>query len=269
MECLCYCISDQIDLSKLEKQLKQQELFSWERSRNTMQVIHKHKDQIFYVFKNGTLITWNIKRYEVKKIVKIVKPAAIKPLEYPVKDQFSYQMGMETKLWPHNYFNIDCIQLESEDHDLKLALSYGLSTSIKLNFYENNLERQINKYLPVIEKHTAEGIFTFSRKQIGKILGEIITTKSQINLSSEILYQPKFFWKHPNLEKYYDMMEKYLDIPVRVETINQQLATLNEIFEMFNLYLMNKHSHNLEIIIIVLIGVEIALSVLSLLNFHL
>lgn len=264
MECHCYCISEQIDLFKVEKRLLQEDDFSWERSRHTIQVINKNKDQLFYVFKNGTLVTWNFKRFEVKRIIKLIKLAALNPLDHPVKDQFSYQLGTDTKLWPHDHFNVDCMQLESEDRDLKLALSYGLSTSIKLNFYENNLEKQINKYLPFIERHAAKGSFHVSRKQIGKILGEIISTKSKINLSIEILYQPKFFWKHPNLEQYYDMMEKYLDIPVRVETINQQLTTLNEIFDMFNLYLMNQHSHNLEIIIIIMIGVEIILSTLRL-----
>ncbi len=266
MECLSYCIAEQIDLFKVEKRLKQEDDYIWERARNTMQVMTKDGSQIFYVFKNGTIVTWNFKRYQAKKLIKLIKSATINAFEYVVKDEFSYQLGSITKLWPHDHFNVDCIQLENEENELKLAISFGLSTSIKLNFYEHNIEKQITKYLPIIQEHAGKGVFSSSRKKINKILGEIIFTKSQINLSSEILYQPKFFWKHPNLEEYYDMMEKYLDIPVRIETINQQLETLNEIFEMFNVYLVNKHSHNLEIIIIALIGVEI---VFSLLNFHL
>ena len=61
------------------------------------------------------------------------------------------------------------------------------------------------------------------------------------------------------------MLERYLHMQRRVSAINQRLDTLNEIFDMFNGYLENRHAHNLEIIIIVLIAIEIVFAVL---NFH-
>ncbi len=61
------------------------------------------------------------------------------------------------------------------------------------------------------------------------------------------------------------MLERYLHIQRRVNTINHRLDTLNEIFDMFNDYLDSRHSHHLEIIIIVLITLEIIIAVM---NFH-
>jgi uncharacterized Rmd1/YagE family protein len=60
------------------------------------------------------------------------------------------------------------------------------------------------------------------------------------------------------------MLERYLHIQRRVNAINHRLDTLNEIFDMFKVYLENRHSHRLEVIIILLITIEIAFSVFSL-----
>ena len=62
------------------------------------------------------------------------------------------------------------------------------------------------------------------------------------------------------------MLERYLHIQRRVNAINHRLDTLNEIFDMFNGYLDNQHSHHLEIVIIILIMIEIFVGVM---NFHL
>ena len=105
-----------------------------------------------------------------------------------------------------------------------------------------------------------------TRNKIRQIIGEILGAKSEMNLISNFLYHPKYFWQHPTLEAHYTMLERYLHIQRRVNAINHRLDTLNEIFEMFNGYLENQHSHNLEIIIIVLIALEI---VFPMLNFHL
>jgi len=165
-----------------------------------------------------------------------------------------------------DYFSVDRICLASQDTDIKLAISYGLSVSIKLNLYETKLEQLIIKHHSLLETGYQKGGFNTSRKNLNKILSEIIATKNKVNLSSEILYQPKFFWRHPNLEFYYTLTSNYLDIQTRIQTINQQLESLNETFQLFNSYLINEHSHYLEIIIIVLIAAEI---IFSLLNLHL
>ena len=67
----------------------------------------------------------------------------------------------------------------------------------------------------------------------------------------------------PILADNFSMLERYLHIPRRINAINHRLDTLNEIFDMCNVYLQNRHSHNLEIVIIVLITIEIVIGVLQ------
>lgn len=182
-----------------------------------------------------------------------------------VHDEFHYQIGDKTAIEPHGFYDVDCLTIEEDSDELKLSLSYGFSQSVKLQYFETIIDALIEKYNPLIQALSHKGEMPISRKQIQQVIGEILGAKSELNLISNFLYHPKYFWQHPTLEEHFSMLERYLHIQRRVNAINHRLDTLNEIFDMFNGYLENRHSHHLEIIIIVLITVEIIIAVM---NFH-
>ena len=267
MECLSYCLSDTINLSALNSfcRLSDTEFGSVKFPDVVKLHLKAYPKSSIYAFANGTIICWNVKRHQIKSFLRVVEPFCNQSIGIQVQDEFSYQIGDETTIEPHGHFDVDCLVLESENEDIKLSLSYGFSQSVKLQYFEMILESLITKYNPMIESLSIEGHMPISRKQIRQVIGEILGAKSKMNLISNFLYHPKFFWQHPSLEEKYIMLEKYLHIERRVNAINHRLDTLNEIFDMFNAYLENRHSHYLEIVIILLIAIEIIFGVL---NFH-
>lgn len=266
MECLSYCIANRIDLAQLDNHYKTA-LVHYEstRSRDVLKLSHTDNHSRVFVFKNGTVVSWGIKRYQMPAYLHTIRLFADKPTNFDVHDEFIYKLGEKTSIEPHVYFDIDIITLEEDKDELKLSLSYGFSQSVKLQYFETILEALIDKYTPLIHSLSSQGEMGISRKQIRQVIGEILGAKSEMNLLSNFLYHPKFFWQHPILEDYYTMLERYLHIQRRVGAINHRLDTLNEIFDMFNGYLENRHAHSLEVIIIVLIAIEIVFGVL---NFH-
>ncbi len=269
MECLSYCIANSIDLSKVDQFYKAQNtIYSSVRSREVLKLTSNHiQDALIFIFKNGTVVSWGIKRYEIRKYLEKISTFSNKPISFWVHDELSYRRGDKTAIEPHAYFDVDCLSIDPDmDNDeLRLSLSYGFSQSVKLQYFETILEVLIDKYNPLIQSLSSRGQMQVSRKQIRQVIGEIIGAKSEMNLISNFLYHPKYFWQHPTLEEYYIMLERYLHIQRRVNAINHRLDTLNEIFDMFNGYLENRHAHSLEVIIIVLIAIEIVFGVS---NFH-
>ncbi|MCC5792722.1 MAG: RMD1 family protein [Legionellaceae bacterium] len=267
MECLSYCIASHIDINRLDAYCKQAPSpFHTSKFRDLLQLVHQdYPAGMVYVFTNGTLVCWNVKRYRVPIYRELILPFCMKPVSFQVADDFSYQLGEKTGIEPHGYFDVDCLRLASEDEEIKLSLSYGFSQSVKLQYFEMTLEALIEKYTPMIQSLTERGDMPITRKQIRQATGEILAAKSEMNLISNFLYHPKFFWQHPSLEENYIMLERYMHIQRRVNAINHRLDTINEVFDMFNAYLENRHSHSLEVIIIVLIAIEIIFGVL---NFH-
>jgi uncharacterized Rmd1/YagE family protein len=266
MECLSFCIASSIDLVRLDQHYKLgSSEFSSIKLRDLVKLTNKHDNSIVFVFKNGTVVSWGVKRYRVNQFLDVTKLYTTKPINLPVHDEFAFKYANKTSIEPHDYFDVDCICMDTESDELKLSLSYGFSQSVKLQYFETIIEGLIERYTPLIHELSNKGHMQVSRNQIRQIIGEILGAKSEMNLISNFLYHPKYFWQHPTLEEYYIMLERYLHIQRRVNAINHRLNTLNEIFDMFNGYLENKHSHGLEIIIIVLIAIEIVFGVS---NFH-
>ncbi len=264
MECLSYCVAERIQLLDLERTLRKNKQIQVIKQWRAIEILDRQHSWYICVFANGTLVSWNLKRHQMPAYFDLIRPSCVQPLAFPLFDGFSYKIHQKTAIFPHEFFNIDCFHLEEDDHELMLSLSYGLSQSIKLKYYEERLEALIERYTPLTRELSTHGKLSMSHKRIQKIIGDILSVKGELNLTSYFLYQPKFFWQHPSLETYFLMVERYMDIPKRTEALNQQLNTLNEIFLMCNGYLENRHSSRLELIIIVLIAFEILFNVLNL-----
>jgi uncharacterized Rmd1/YagE family protein len=267
MECLSFCIAKTIDLSRLDNHFKNSPIVnSSVKSRDVLKLIPSNNpSHTIFIFKNGTVVSWGIKRYEINNYLNIFKMLINKPVTILVHDEFHFQLNNKTAIEPHDYFDVDCLTIEDDSDELKLSLSYGFSQSVKLQYFETIIDALIEKYNPMIQSLSHKGEMPIKRKQIQQVIGEILGAKSELNLISNFLYHPKYFWQHPTLEEHFIMLERYLHIQRRVNAINHRLDTLNEIFDMFNGYLESRHSHNLEIVIIVLIALEILIAVL---NFH-
>ena len=263
MECLSYCIANSIDLTRLDNHYKTT-LVGYEsvKSRDILKLSPCNvKNTLVFVFKNGTVVSWGFKRYQISAYLDTIRLFADKPISFRVRDEFNYQLGDKTLIEPHDFFDVDCLRIDTDNDELKLSLSYGFSQSVKLQYFETILETLIEKYTPLIHSLSNKGGMPVTRNQIRQVIGEILGAKSEMNLISNFLYHPKYFWQHPTLEEHYIMLERYLHIQRRVNAINHRLDTLNEIFDMFNGYLENRHTHSLEIMVIVLIAIEITCNV--------
>lgn len=265
MECLSFCIANKIDLTRLDNHFKgTPDRYLSIKFRDVLKLsAAKDSSYVLFVFKNGTVVSWGVKRHHIDDYLEIIKLYADRQVTFRVHDEFSYQVSDKTAIGPHGFFDVDCITIEEDNDELKLSLSYGFSQSVKLQYFETIIEGLIDKYSPLIQRLSHKGKMNITRNKVQQIIGEILGAKSEMNLISNFLYHPKYFWQHPSLEEYFIMLERYLHIQRRVNAINHRLDTLNEIFDMFNSYLENQHSHNLEIIIIVLITIEIIVASLS------
>lgn len=265
MECHSYCLSEKVNLNQLEHHLKKTTNYKLVKHWNALEIAGDEKPYLIYIFQNGTLVSWNVKHHEIKQKIALLQEFSTNYLSKPIHESFYYEHGDKTRMEPHPFHNIDCIKLENDDKDIKLSISYALSQSIKCQYYEETLEVLIGKYSPIVIELSKTGLFNVTRSKIRMIIGEILLAKSQLNLTYNFLYRPKFFWRHPNLESEYTMVETYMEVPIRAKVINHRLNALNEIAVLCSNFLETKQSHFLELVIILLIAIEI---IQSLFNLH-
>lgn len=263
MRCSAYCTAESYNLFLIADYYKKQN-YTTKFYRDVLYVIHPEKNGEIFLFLIGCYVSWGLSSREERAMVKQLNKFATNPLEVIEIDRFIFNYGEKTSLHSHDRFNADVITLEDEDVQIKTAISYGLAQSVKLESYEESVQKtiKINRTLP--HELAVKGRISLSRKAISQRIGEIFLERSSVNLSSEYLDMPEYFWQLPRLEIYYAMTEKFLDLPRRVTSLNQRLDVLHGLLEMMNNQLQNRHSTILEFIIISLILIEIILSLVQL-----
>lgn len=263
MRCVAYCTATSYKLTALADFFKAKH-YLIKFNRTVLHVTQKHALWDLYFFYHGCFVTWGLKKTQEFAYLEQMKSFAVDTLEVPEVSYYTYRLGTETKIIPHARFNADIIILnaeEAENAQVKLAVSYGLAQSVKLEAYEDSIQKTIdyNHQIPIdLAKY---GKISLSRRSISKRIGEIFLERSYVNLTSESFDVPEYFWQYPQLESYYVMTEKFLDIPKRVASLNRKLDVLHELFEVLNDQLQHRYSSMLESIIILLILLEIILSI--------
>jgi len=195
--CHLFCLAESIDVVSMERS----KLFNFESNPAKDMSIYCGEHDVF-IFANGTIICWPEKDTEDFSYLKQFSPFFSLPLEKTIHEEipYIYDESKKTTLLPSEELNDDMIILNHNDKMLKLAISYGLSRSVKLKYLEHILEAIINKYAPLAKALSHKGSLKISRRGILKIIGELMTTKSDLNLANNFSYIPTFFWQKSQLQ---------------------------------------------------------------------
>ena len=145
----------------------------------------------------------------------------------------------------------------------KLAISFAFAQSAKLAVFEAALEATTDEIRPIPVQLAERGRCKFTANEVARLTGRIFLERNAVNLYSNILDTPDFFWEAEAFEPLYRRVNRYLDIDDRVSILNKRLDIVNDLLDSLSTQLEIRNSHRLEIIIIVLITLEIGLEVLK------
>ncbi|MCA0370954.1 MAG: RMD1 family protein [Proteobacteria bacterium] len=258
--CTSYCSADAYDFEGLVATLRAKGL----EPEFCDDALHLHIGSEadtghIYIFPYGSVVFWGVTPEQTQIHLALIHTHAIKPLETFVSDTCVYRFGKET----HIIEEEDEVILGSKDPFLMLSFSYGMSQSVKLAVFENTTTKTIQKSKDLPEELAQKGAIRMSRQKLSKKIGALFAERHSINLHSDLLDTPEFFWKRPSYEAYYHMCASYLDITTRTSILNQRLSVLHELYGMLSDELKHLHSSRLEWIIILLIVMEVVMSILD------
>jgi len=259
MRCVSFCAAKSYRLASIASFFRNQR-FVVKQHRKVLHISRPGQEYNVFVFSYGCLITWGLRKQEEQVLLKQMENFSIEPLSTIEIGKFVYHYSDHVDMTTHERFNTDIITLESDSDRLKLAISYALAQSIQLEAYESAVQKTIDQNSHYPETLAKKGSISLSQKEISRRMGQIFLARSYINLNSEYLAAPEYFWEHPSFEDHYYIVEKFLDIPSRVDALNQKLDVLHELFNMLTSQLQHRHASMLEMIIILLIFIEIVIN---------
>ncbi|XP_034163836.2 required for meiotic nuclear division protein 1 homolog isoform X4 [Pangasianodon hypophthalmus] len=117
-------------------------------------------------------------------------------------------------------------------------------------------EKTIKNVMRILEQHEIQpyevALVHWENEEINYSVGEHC-----INLSSDLLITPDFYWDREDLEQLYDKTCQFLSINRRVKVVNEKLQHCTELTDLMRNHLSEKHSLRLEWMIVILITIEV------------
>lgn len=253
MDCLAFCVAESYLLKPLFESMRHKHKATMYREVVHLAVDNGESRAHLFCFSFGATVFWGFTHEGAEKFLRELSEFELQHSDEIEIDEFTYIYGNNAKIAD------DEISLPDNDILTKLAFSHGIAQSVKLGLFETRIQKTFNnnKHLP--EDLALRGKIPLSRREIRKKIGELFIERSSINLRSDVLDTPEFFWEYPEYDHIYRVTSLYLDISTRVEILNKRLDVIHELFEMLGSELNHQHSSRLEWTIIILIVIEVVL----------
>lgn len=263
MRCSSYCVAEGYDV------LGQN--FNSDKFNYKYQIIDKvlhlqylnktnQKDIDIFVFNFGSCIIWNAQdeneELEILKNLESCQSNTLQELHSEFID-FNYN-DHEDRTYIDEEKNI--IYLANTEILIKLSVSHALAQAVKLNVLEESVIKLLENTKPIQQELSEKGRVSLSKSEISKQIGVLFSSRYSVNMHSDVLDTPEFFWRRPRYEPVYLMTVEFQDIRTRQEILNNHLNLIQELYNMLSSDLNHKQSSRLEMVIIILIAIEIVIA---------
>uniref|UniRef100_M4BSI9 DUF155 domain-containing protein n=1 Tax=Hyaloperonospora arabidopsidis (strain Emoy2) TaxID=559515 RepID=M4BSI9_HYAAE len=203
----------------------------------------------------GCAVFWGLTRAEEQAHLVALGAFSVGPVKQVEVEDMDYMYGDASIICN------DAITLSSNRASEKLAVSFAMAQSSKLDVFEERVEETIRETKHVPQNLATTGSIQYSQGDISKLIGRLFIERSDVNLNSDMLDEPDFFWEDDEYEPLYKKVMKYLSVDNRVQILNTRLDILRELLDVLSQQLAHQHDTKLEMIVIWLIVAEVAVQV--------
>ncbi|KAF3002567.1 hypothetical protein E8E13_007946 [Curvularia kusanoi] len=224
-----------------------------------------------FVFSYGVVVFWNFTEKQEKDILADLTfsanhtgiQIATRPLTESDFETEEFHFEYNPEIPRPRVYN-DMITLKSGDHMIKLAMSHAIAQSTKLSLFEEGMNRTMLAAQYVPKRLALTGKLGMRRTDVVKMIGQLFTSRVDVNLSSNLLDDPAFFWdSEPTLHPLYTAVREYLEIKPRIQVLNERCQVFLDLGEILSDSISDKKMTRITWIIIFLIVVSICVTCLE------
>ncbi|PKS09876.1 hypothetical protein jhhlp_004499 [Lomentospora prolificans] len=223
-----------------------------------------------FVFSYGVVVFWNFTENQERDILADLTFAEndtgiallTRPLDQDDYETEEFHFEYNPDARQPRIFNDMITLLPKFDHMIKLTISHAIAQSTKLCFFEERMSKTMLDAQHVPKDLALTGELKMGRTEIVKILGQLFKSRVDINLSSNMLDVPNFFWdSEPTLHPLYVAIREYLEIDHRIKVLNERCRVFLDLAEILANSVSDTKMSNITWIIIVLIAISIVVTV--------
>lgn len=211
--------------------------------------------KFLFVFDFGVVVFWNFKDSEEKLLLRKMEKIMVNKFASDDVEKDTMYFSINTD--ENSKIDDKTIYLTTDELEEKFAHSYAFAQYLKLMIFESKVERTIFDTEEIPKNLAKSGEIDLSQKKVYQMIGNIFILRSSVNLLSGMLDTPDCFSQQDRWENIYLQAYSYYEVEERVKIINDRLDLIKELYDMLNDDLHNKHTANLEWIVISLILIEV------------
>ena len=220
-----------------------------------------------FIYAYGVVVFWNFTPRQEKDILADLTftsspshnttPLAVRPQLESDFETEEFHFEYNPAIPRPRVFN-DMITLRSGDHMIKLAMSHAIAQSTKLSFFEERMADTMGEAQTIPRRLALRGDLGMKREEVVRILGRLFMSRVDVNLSSNMLDVPNFFWdSEPTLHPLYIAVREYLEIKPRIQVLNERCRVFLDLAEILSDSIADRKMSRLTWIIIILIVLSI------------
>jgi uncharacterized Rmd1/YagE family protein len=244
-----YQIAEQIHIKRFKTDFKQTPA----SSTSTDLFYHSENGTYLIVLGYGMVVFAGYSELEKSNLIKFIKEYCEDIVETEFKDDFLVEISQTEEIKLH-YNSIEIPKLN--DSVLQIIM-LNIAQSVALDYYEDlglGILNQTKKLTDELEKR---GKLEISKTNLLKFIGRTLNIKNGIIDNLYIFDAPDSVWEDEYLEKIDEGLKKLLDLTMRYRDVDYKLKIVQENLTLFTDLLQSRQSHNMEVIIIVLIFIEV------------
>lgn len=273
---MAYATANSYDLKGLKEALVQQKLYEPGKLKthevgdvvvaNAVYSVGDEPREIVF-FGEGGVVFWNCTELEASNVLDFIRPFEVE--SYP-KEVVDKEREVMTYVYHSNskkchLQDSSFVLVPNRDNSLeKYTFSHAMVQSARLGAWESRLEALAAS----VSAHTAamqhDGAAHVDKKEVVRKLGEIFSLRHRLNIDSDLLDTPDFYWEEEQLERLYSSTVAYFTISRRTRVLNERLTHCVELLELLSSWAADRHHIRLEWMIIVLILAEVCFELMHL-----
>nr|XP_049698859.1 required for meiotic nuclear division protein 1 homolog isoform X1 [Helicoverpa armigera] len=292
---MAYATANSYDLKSLKEALVQQKLYEPGTLKanelgdvvvaNAVYSVGSEPREIIF-FREGGIVFWNCTELEARNVLDFVRPYEID--SYP-RDVVEKEREVMTYVYHPNARSkksgseaaitnttkgrrkrchlqeSSFVLVPKRDNSLeRYTFSHAMMQSARLGAWESRLEALAAS----VSSHTAamqhDGAAHVDKKEVVRKLGELFSLRHMLNVESDLLDTPDFYWEEEQLERLYSSTVAYFTISRRTRVLNERLAHCVELLELLSSWAADRHHVRLEWMVIALILAEVCFELLHL-----
>ncbi|KAF8476190.1 hypothetical protein BDZ91DRAFT_690115 [Kalaharituber pfeilii] len=218
-----------------------------------------------FIFSYGVVVFWNFSERQEKDVLAdltfAVSETKTSLVSGPLREQEfeteEFHFEYSSRIRSPRIYN-DMITLRSGDIMVKLAISHAIAQSTKLCRFEERMAITMLGVQHIPKKLALTGKLGMRREDVVKMSGRLFKLRVDVNLSSNVLDVPEFFWDaEPTLHPLYSAVREYLEIKQRILVLNERCRVFLDLADILSDSIADTNMSRITWIIIILIVISL------------